>query len=140
MNNEYIKTFDEVLAENIEHFKIKCPVEFLDKEKIVESDNDYIKMNDNEYINIKMIQDDIKYNCNDIIIHDKNIDIIAFDFDIEYITNQLIDLAIQNKWIDIDREDIVWFLTETFENIITTIENRIDRESEHDENGYIRRR
>lgn len=54
-----VKDFDEVVLENIEHFEIKCPYEFLDTEYIVNHDNDYILASDNVYLKVEAI--DIDY-------------------------------------------------------------------------------
>ena len=45
----YLKDFEDVVEENIEHFEIQCPYEFLDTQTIVESDNDYIEVGDGLY-------------------------------------------------------------------------------------------
>ena len=47
--NGYLKDFEEVVDENIEHFEIWCPYEFLDTETIVNSDEDYIEVGDGIY-------------------------------------------------------------------------------------------
>ena len=39
--NEYVRTDNEVFEEDIEHFDIRCPVEFLDKEAMISMDNDF---------------------------------------------------------------------------------------------------
>ena len=54
-----VKDFDEIVLENIEHFEIKCPYEFLDTEYIVNNDNDYVLVSDNVYLKIEAI--DIDY-------------------------------------------------------------------------------
>lgn len=51
IDNGYIKTFDEVVDENIEAFEISCPRKFLNTEKIVADDNDYIKIG-SHYFNL----------------------------------------------------------------------------------------
>lgn len=49
--NEYVRTDNEVFEEDIEHFDIRCPVEFLDKEAMISMDNDYDDLIDDLHLN-----------------------------------------------------------------------------------------
>ena len=49
--NEYVRTDDEVFEENIEHFDIRCPIEFLDKQAMISMDNDYDCLIDDLHLN-----------------------------------------------------------------------------------------
>lgn len=49
--NEYVRTDDEVFEEDIEHFDIRCPVEFLDKDAVISMDNDYDDLIDDLHLN-----------------------------------------------------------------------------------------
>lgn len=49
--NEYVRTDDEVFEEDIEHFDIRCPVEFLDKDAMISMDNDYDDLIDDLHLN-----------------------------------------------------------------------------------------
>ena len=65
--NEYVRTDDEVFEEDIEHFDIRCPVEFLDKEAMISMDNDYDDLIDDLHLNTFVI-----YECYyDELIEDK---------------------------------------------------------------------
>ena len=65
--NEYVRTDDEVFEEDIEHFDIRCPVEFLDKEAMISMDNDYDDLTDDLHLNTFAI-----YECDyDELIEDK---------------------------------------------------------------------
>ena len=48
---EYVRTDDEVFEEDIEHFDIRCPVEFLDKDAMISMDNDYDDLIDDLHLN-----------------------------------------------------------------------------------------
>lgn len=56
--NEYVRTDDEVFEEDIEHFDIRCPVEFLDKEAMISMDNDYDYLIDDLHLNTFCIESD----------------------------------------------------------------------------------
>lgn len=65
--NEYVRTDNEVFEEDIEHFDIRCPVEFLDKEAMISMDNDYDDLIDDLHLNTFAI-----YECDyDDLIEDK---------------------------------------------------------------------
>ena len=54
----------------------------------------------------------------------------------EEIANNLIDLAIENEWCDIERIDVEWILEEEIDNILQII----DKKTATDESGTIIRR
>ena len=56
--NEYVRTDDEVFEEDLNIMEIRCPIEFLDKDAIIESDNDYEWLMDNLHLNIFCIESD----------------------------------------------------------------------------------
>lgn len=57
--NEYVRTGQEIIQENIEYFGIKCPYEFLDKKEILARDEDYIKLDYGYYLNVNKLSDGI---------------------------------------------------------------------------------
>ena len=56
--NEYVRTDDEVFEEDLNIMEIRCPIEFLDKDAIIESDNDYEWLMDNLHLNTFCIESD----------------------------------------------------------------------------------
>lgn len=62
--NEYVRTDNEVFEEDLNVMEIRCPIEFLDKDAIIESDNDYEWLMDNLHLNIYCIESDY-YDNND---------------------------------------------------------------------------
>lgn len=56
--NEYVRTDNEVFEEDLNIMEIRCPIEFLDKDAIIESDNDYEWLMDNLHLNIFCIESD----------------------------------------------------------------------------------
>lgn len=60
-NRNYLKTSDEVLFENIDHFEINVPdINFLDKDYIVNNDEDYIQIGYDKYLNQFLIIEEIE--------------------------------------------------------------------------------
>ena len=60
-NHGYLKDFEDVVEENIEHYDIRCPEHFLDTQNIVECDDDYIEVGDGlwniMYLNHYLLED-----------------------------------------------------------------------------------
>lgn len=58
--NELLRSYEDVLNENIEAYCINCPIDFLDSDYIVRNDNDYIAVGINseyEYLNIYVLHE-----------------------------------------------------------------------------------
>jgi len=61
-----VKDSEEVIDHNIEYYKLNCPIEFLNVQAIIESDNDYVPLIDDWYLNVFVI-----YECDyDELIED----------------------------------------------------------------------
>lgn len=56
--NEYVRTDDEVFEEDIEHFEIRCPIEFLDKKAMIDMDEDYEDLIDGLHLNTFVLYED----------------------------------------------------------------------------------
>lgn len=54
---KYIRNREEVIKHNIEYFGINCPFEYLDTDTMVNNDNDYIKFDDNTFLNRNWLED-----------------------------------------------------------------------------------
>lgn len=136
IDNGYIKTFDEVVNENIEVFEIHCPRDFLNTEKIVADDNDYIKIG-NHYFNLTWFEIDLKeYNIYDIIDEV----ILSYKFNATSIANDIINEAIEKEWCDIEKSDVMYHLNEDIEDIYYTIMNVIDKMIIINDDGFIERK
>ena len=136
-DNDYIKTSNEIINENIQYYDIKCPREFLNTETIVTHDNDYLQIDEDLYLNTNWLEVDFSEHSIDMFF-DNNI--VSFDFDINYIANEIINIAIENRWFDIGKDDIEWYLEEDINNMCTLIKNTIESMIAIDDYGNIKRR
>ena len=136
-DNDYIKTSNEIINENIEYYNIKCPREFLNTEAMVTHDNDYLQVDEDLYLNTNWLEEDFDEHSIDMFF-DNNI--VSFDFDINYIANDIVNKAVEGEWCDITRDDIMWYLESTIDDLCTLVENTIAKMAEFDDNGIIKRK
>lgn len=100
-SKQFIKNSDEILDENIKFFEIKCPINFLDKNQIVASDDDYMFVKDDLYLNIFKLSND---NINDLI--NNNI-IKKYPYTYRYVDEQD-NIEIYYDISNYNGEDEVW--------------------------------
>ena len=60
---------------------------------------------------------------------------------LEEMANDLIDLAIENEWYDIEKDDIEWYLGDVLEDIYVSVSHFIDKETIiNEDTGIIERK
>ena len=47
---DYVRTDEDVIDHNISYFEIRCPIEMLDTESMIDNDNDYVKIIDGYHL------------------------------------------------------------------------------------------
>lgn len=86
IDDNIVCKLEDVIKDNIRFFNIKCPAKFLNKEAIAENDADYIKIDNDTYLNINRLHNEI-----DIIL--------------EYVHEQNNRMERYIAWIDVVHED-----------------------------------
>lgn len=60
---------------------------------------------------------------------------------LEEMANDLIDLAIENEWYDIEKDDIEWYLGDVLEDIYVSVSHFIEKQTTiNEDTGIIERK